>query len=55
MYTVESNANLVLEAKYIAKNNPVTICVPKHTPKRDPNLHKAEIFLGAARASKEFP
>jgi hypothetical protein len=43
------------DAKYIARNNPVTICVIKHSPASDPNLHKAEMFLGHTSSKNESP
>jgi hypothetical protein len=43
------------DAKYIARNSPVTICVVKHTPASDPNLHSAEIFFGHTSSRKESP
>lgn len=36
----------------MAKNNPVKICVIKHTPNKDPKFHQAEMFTGAGRSTK---
>jgi hypothetical protein len=36
----------------MARNNPVKICVPKHSPKRDPKFHHVEIFAGAGKSTK---
>ena len=39
IWTTEENAILISEAKCIARNNPVTICIVKHNPRRDPKFH----------------
>lgn len=54
MYTAESKAKLIAGVKYIAKNKPVIICVVKHNPNKEPNLHIAEIFLGQANWTTEL-
>lgn len=49
----ESKANRISPEKNIARKSPVKIWVTKHRPLRDPNLQKAEIFLGAAKSRRE--
>lgn len=37
----------------MAKNSPVTICVMRQMPKRDPKFHQIEIFDGVGRSIRE--
>jgi hypothetical protein len=48
----ESKEMEVSAEKYIARNSPVRIWTTKHSPLRDPNLQKEEIFLGAGRETR---
>lgn len=34
----------------MARNSPVTICKPRHIPRRDPKFHHDEIFEGVGRS-----
>lgn len=38
----------------MARNKPVMICIDKHSPKRDPKFHHAEILIGAGRSTNEL-
>ena len=38
----------------MARNRPVRICRIKHTPRRDPKFHHAEMFDGVGRSINEL-
>lgn len=38
----------------MAKNNPVTIWIPKHNPNKDPKFHQAEILAGVGKSTREL-
>lgn len=52
IWTTEEKAILMSEAKCIAKNNPVTIWIPRHRPKREPKFHIYEMFEGDGKSTK---
>lgn len=35
----------------MARNNPVRICVAKHSPRSEPKFHQTEILEGAGRST----
>lgn len=37
----------------MANSRPVTICVMRQMPRRDPKFHQAEMFDGVGRSIKE--
>lgn len=38
----------------MAKNRPVRICEIRHTPKREPKFHHAEMLAGAGRSTSAW-
>lgn len=38
----------------MARNNPVRIWIPRHTPRREPKFHQDEMFEGAGRSTREL-
>lgn len=50
MWVTEVNAVAVSDVQCIARNNPVSICAARQTPKKDPKFHQEEIFDGAGKS-----
>jgi hypothetical protein len=44
------NAIPMLGQQCMARNNPVTICITKHVPSRDPKFHHALMFVDVGRS-----